>query len=1118
MSMVGCTRPSVARELEQLSGSLVGELNGLAQLAAAVCGTPIAAVSLLVEDRVTFPAGHGLRFRDSCVGDTLCEVVVQSGDRLEVVDAAADQRFAELPPVAGRPGVRFYAGVPLRADDGSPVGALAVQDLQARRTRLTDAQWEHLEVLARQVMALLRLAGQSATALEQTGQLAHARGLLDALLANTTALVAVKDLEGRYLLVNREVARRTGMAAEQVLGRTAHELGPYAEEWVAQDREVAATGQTLHVLETVRRLDGRPAEYATTKFPLLDDDGKVYAVGAIRVEVDDPAAARARLYESEQRYRALFEQAAVGQAEVSLDGTLLTTNRCLEQMLGYEPGELAGRRVVDLVAPAERAQLEADMRGWREPGYRRQLTPRRYLRKDGTLHPVLISATVVDDAQGLPRAVLATVLDERDREEAARRLQASEQRQRSLLQGIPDAVLVVDRNGLVREVNTRTETLFGYAAAELVGRPVQALVPRAAEHGLDGRPGGADGADAPGAVALRRDGSPVPVEISLAAVDLDDGPAVIATVRDVTETRALQRQLHASEEQFRQAFADAPTGMVLTGLEAHNRGRIIHVNRTVCSLLGRPAEELIGCATAAVLHADDARASDAVVDELAEGLASEWNAERRLCHKSGATVWVRLSTSVVHALDGRPLYAITQVEDVTARRAAEQRLAHQAMHDALTGLPNRVLLLDHLQGALARSARQGSRVAVLYLDLDNFKDVNDALGHAAGDELLVDFSRRLTQCLRDTDTAARLGGDEFVVVCEGLDGPDEASVVASRVEAALDIDVPVRDHSIRVTASIGIAMSSGHESGEDLLREADTAMYRAKRAGRGTFALADPENQARALRQVRLAADLRRALETDGELVLHYQPTFDARTGAVAALEALIRWEHPEHGLLLPGAFLDVAEDRDLMVPLGAWVLRAACAQAAAWHERLGAAAPEMWVNVSSRQLGVAELTHRVDEVLRATGLPPDKLCLEITERQVVEIDGVVRRDLDGLVSLGCRLALDDFGTGHNDMSHLRALPFDTLKIDRVYVTGLGTDRTDTAITTSMVTLAKSLGLTVVAEGVERPAQADQLRELGCDLLQGFLLHRPAPATQLDRVLDRVVDLDADRAPATGRA
>nr|WP_231126315.1 PAS domain S-box protein [Motilibacter aurantiacus] len=1105
--------PSVARELEQLSGAVSGELRELAGLAAGVCDAPIAVVSLLVDDRVTFPAAHGLRLADACVGDTLCEVVVGTGERLEIEDAAADQRFAELPPVAGRPGVRYYAGVPLRGPDGRPVGALAVQDLRARR-RLTDGQWAQLEALGRQAMALLRLTGQSAQGIERSTELAHARGLLDALLAHTAALVAVKDLQGRYLLVNREVARRTGLTQEQILGRRATELGPYAEEWMARDQEVARTGQAVHLLETVRRQDSRPAVYATTKFPLRDEDGEVYAVGAIRVEVDDPEGARARLYESEQRYRALFEQAAVGQAEVSLDGRLLTTNHCLEQMLGYGPGELIGRQIVDLVAPADRARLLADMGGWGTPGYRRQLTPRRYRRKDGSLHPVLISATVVHDAMGRPRAVLATVLDEHEREEAARRLQASEQRQRSLLQGIPDAVVVVDGRGEVREVNTRTELLFGYPAADLVGRPVELLVPGADALGLAGAQGnGADGpvTSAPrDAVARRSDGSALPVEVSLAAVVLDDGPAVIATIRDVTENRALQRQLHASEEQFRQAFADAPTGMVLTGLEEHNRGRIIHVNRTVCTLLGRSAEELIGCDSSAVLHPDDVPASEVVVQDLARGLTAEWNAERRLCHSSGAAVWARLSTSVVHALDARPLYAITQVEDVTARRAAEQRLAYQAMHDALTGLPNRLLLLDHLQSALARSARHGGHVAVLYLDLDNFKDVNDALGHAAGDELLVEFSRRLTACLRDSDTAARLGGDEFVVVCEDLAGPEEASGIASRVEEALDVDVPVRDHPVRVTASIGIAVSSGHETGADLLREADTAMYRAKRAGRGTFALADPEHQARALRQVRLAADLRRALEADDELVLHYQPTFDAGTGAVVALEALIRWQHPEHGLLLPGAFLDVAEDRELMVPLGAWVLRAACVQGAAWHRRLGAAAPEVWVNVSSRQLGAADLTGCVADVLGSSGLPAGKLCLEITERQVVEIDEVVRRDLDGLVALGCRLALDDFGTGHNDMSHLRALPFDTLKIDRVYVTGLGTDRTDTAITTSMVTLAKALGLTVVAEGVERDEQADQLRRLGCDLLQGFLLHRPAPAPQVDRVLA----LDPGRRPA----
>jgi diguanylate cyclase (GGDEF)-like protein/PAS domain S-box-containing protein len=640
-------------------------------------------------------------------------------------------------------------------------------------------------------------------------------------------------------------------------------------------------------------------------------------------------------------------------------------------------------------------------------------------------------------------------------------------RQRALLQGMPDAVIVVDDRGRIREVNRQTEVLFGYPADELVGTSIERLVPAehrghhaslrsgyvAAQHAMPVGTGA-------GLHGLRKDGSQVPVEISLASVPMpDDAPAVIATVRDVSSTRDLERRLRDSERLFRRAFDDAPTGMLLLSLRDPTRGHVVLVNRTYCSLLERSEADLLGRPGTDAVHPAEQPDVARSLEMLAGSTTSDLRTERRLVTASGRVRLVEATTSVVADPDGRPEYAVVQIEDVTTRRQAERELAHRALHDDLTALPNRHHMLSRIRQALSRtSRREGSQMAVLFMDLDNFKEINDALGHGAGDELLVDVARRLQDCLRAGDSAGRLGGDEFVVLCEDLADADDAAVVAERIERALDIDIPVRDHTIRLTASIGIAVSSGHDSVEDLLQEADSAMYQAKWGGRARHAHADAGAREHALRKVRVAADLRRTLgagrvretagaaaEPWGRFLLHYQAVARPGPQQVVAVEALVRWDHPERGLLSPAEFIDVAEERGLIAPLGGWVVDEAVAQLARWRDVLGRRAPEMWVNVSAGQLGDGSLSERVTAALDRHGVPARAFGIEVTERQVVSTaQGSHLAELEALVAKGCRLAIDDFGTGHNDMSHLRDLPVDTLKIDASYTRGLGADRINT--------------------------------------------------------------------------
>ena len=425
------------------------------------------------------------------------------------------------------------------------------------------------------------------------------------------------------------------------------------------------------------------------------------------------------------------------------------------------------------------------------------------------------------------------------------------------------------------------------------------------------------------------------------------------------------------------------------------------------------------------------------------------------------------------------------------RRAevAERTLLHQAFHDELTQLPNRALLLERLSHALAGRGRRAGDIAVLFLDIDRLKWVNDSLGHPVGDELLVAVAERLKSAVRPDDTVARFGGDEFVVVCEELDGEGSALAVAERLVGALALPFALKEHKIVLTVSVGIACAAakGEDTADALLRDADTAMYQAKERGRDAIELFDQGMRSRALARLDTARALRRAVD-QGELRVFYQPVLELAGQRVAGVEALLRWEHPERGLVLPGEFVAVAEETTLILPIGEFVLTEACSQVARWNQAHPDRPPlTAAVNLSARQLVSRGMATLVAEALDASGLDPGRLCLEITESVLMEDAGSSRSALDALKALGVTIAVDDFGTGYSSLLYLRRFPVDLVKVDRSFVAGLGQSPEDSAIVAGVVGLAKALGLAAVAEGVESPEQAARLVELGCDLAQGYL-------------------------------
>ncbi len=541
-----------------------------------------------------------------------------------------------------------------------------------------------------------------------------------------------------------------------------------------------------------------------------------------------------------------------------------------------------------------------------------------------------------------------------------------------------------------------------------------------------------------------------------------------------------------AEAHFRSTFEHAPIGMAI----ADPNGRYVEVNPALCAFLGRSPEELLGQTWTSVTHPEDRGTESEHVRRLWAGETPGYAMRKRFVHASGHPLPAHITVSQV--ANGRR--AITHVEDLAEQVAAQQRLAHLAMHDPLTGLPNRALFMDRLQMALQRLRRRG-RAAVFFLDIDRFKLVNDSLGHEAGDRLLVVVAERLSAAVRPSDTIARFGADVFVVLCDDVTDPDDATHIAHRVSDALRGPIPFEDGEIYLTASIGIAMADGVDHADTLLGQADAALHEAKARGRARHQMFDEGLRGVALNRLETENGLRRALDR-GEFRVFYQPVVDLSQGAVKGMEALIRWEHPERGLVPPLDFIPLAEETGLIVPIGEWVLAQACEQARRWRE--DGADPSFFVsvNLSGRQLSSPDLHEAVADALRGTAADPATVRLEITESVLMQDAEAAGEVLAGLKALGVGLSIDDFGTGYSSLAYLKRFPVDSLKVDRSFVDGLGRDPEDAAIVTAIVSLAKALKLDTIAEGVETAGQLAEIRSLGCDLAQGYYWSPPRPAAE----------------------
>ena len=664
------------------------------------------------------------------------------------------------------------------------------------------------------------------------------------------------------------------------------------------------------------------------------------------------------------------------------------------------------------------------------------------------------------DAVAQACAELGQIVEGKPAEQTLRQV---ERGYRDLFETLPEALMIVDpQSNAVLDVNQRGCELHGQSRADLLGLPVYRLYadPDAARsaiervHRFEGQ-------------LLR--GGEVRLQVTPSMATYAGTPAVLLLTRELAQPSQLLDALQASEARYRILFENNPQPM---WVEEADSGRFLSVNEATVRHYGWPREIFLQMRSA----------------EVRSG-AKRSAVER---HRT-ATGEPRDVELAVHPISYEGHQALLVVAtDVTIRRRAQARLLRAAFYDPLTGLPNRVLFKDRLEVAHARGrGRDALRFAVFFLDLDRFKLVNDSLGHRAGDELLVQIARRLEGCARAGDTVARLGGDEFTLLVEDIAGPQDAVAVAERIHRALAAPFLVEGHEVFAGASIGIALGGPEtERPEHLLRDADTAMYRAKLGGT-RHAVFDASMHERAIASLRLENELRRAIQRN-ELRLHWQPIVDLDGARMVAIEALVRWEHRERGLILPNEFIPLAEETGLILPLGAWVLEEACRTARTFPAGL-----TISVNTSGRQLLQPDFMPQLADLLATSGLEPSRLRLELTESMLIGNGPAVIERLEKLRALGVRLCIDDFGTGYSSLSYLHELPIEALKIDRSFVQALGDDSRKLKIVQSILLLGTALGIEVVAEGVETPAQAEALRRLGGRHAQGFLFARPVPASEL---------------------
>ena len=812
-------------------------------------------------------------------------------------------------------------------------------------------------------------------------------GWPDYVLGHVPAMVAYVDASRRYRYANERYFEWMGIGERSAIGSLLSDvLDPELYAFVAPDIEKAFNG----IISVAERDIGQgdTTRYAQATYqPDFDERGQVRGVLIVVVDITERQRLETRLRESEQRFMAAFQHAAIGMALVLPDGQWLRVNAALCAMLGYENLELQALTFQDITHPDDLAadmELVAQLLRGERRAYHME---KRYLRKDGDVVHALLSVSLIRDEDGTPRYFVSQIQDISDRKAFEEALFRERELAEVTLKSIGDAVITTDPNLIVTSLNPIAEAMTGWSHREAIGRPMDEIF----------------------------------------------------RLLDIDTRLPMPNPLRAAVDK----------------------------------------NTIVGLAT-----------------------------DASLLHRNGFDSPIEDSAAPIHDHAGNVIGGVLVFHDISETRALALKMAHLAHHDTLTGLPNRSLLQSRIEQAITTAGKRMHRVALLFVDIDHFKQINDTLGHGAGDHLLQSVAKRIRSRLRSEDTVSRIGGDEFVVLLPHIETNRDAAQVAEKLLENFTDPLPAEAAGLAVNFSIGISIyPEDADDAENLLRNADTAMYEAKMQGRNGFRFFNVGMDERNAARIRIEVALRRALARN-ELSLHYQPKIDTSRDIIIGAEALLRWQIDGEEVYTPEQFIPVAEDCGLIVPIGEWALREACRQMEAWSRLYRPLSVS--VNVSALQFQHTRFFETVRSALDDSGLDATLLELELTERMVMDGGERISRLLDRIKHTGVTLSLDDFGTGYCSLSYLKHFPIDLLKIDRAFIRDVATDADSAAITSAIIAMARSLNKDVIAEGVETPEQADFLRAAGCPKMQGFLFGHAMPAREFEA---RIAASEPDKPP-----
>jgi diguanylate cyclase (GGDEF)-like protein/PAS domain S-box-containing protein len=924
-----------------------------------------------------------------------------------------------------------------------------------------------------------------------------------ALAETASDAILTADGENRIVFANRAAERILGYSIPAMIGRPLERIIPSLHLPADPGSETADRSEWK---------DPRPREHLAIHasgrpIPLelsiarLPRNGRGPFSTIVARDVTERKRAEDALRSSEARKSAMIEAALDAIVTIDAQGRMLEFNSAAERMFGYARASALGKPMADLIIPPSlRDRHREGMARYLATGEGRifdktlELTA---MRADGSEFPIELTVTRLP-SDG-PPIFTGFIHDLSDRKRAESALKESEQKLRTLVTNAPIVLFAIDRDGIFTHSEGKGLESLGLKPGESVGQSVWEAY--------------RDHPDILAQIrrALSGESHTATVRIGEIAFETRYAPyrdsnghvmGIIGVATDITEQHRADQLLRASEARYRTLFERNLAGVFRSNLD----GRILDCNESFARIFGysSPEEVLDQRAQRLYLRPED---RSVFLSRLGERNSLS-NYESCVRRRDGTPMWVLENATLVEGPDGGRSVIEGTIIDITERKRAEEQVKHLAFHDALTGLPNRLLFNDRLSIALAQARRSGEKLVTLFLDLDRFKVINDSLGHAAGDELLRRVAERLQASVRAGDTVARLGGDEFIILLTRISSEENAAKVATKFLQSVRNPFSVQERNVFITTSVGVSTypNDGLDP-ETLIQNADVALYRAKEEGRDNYQLYAPAMNAQALQRLSLENRLREALP-NGELILHYQPIVDVRSGRVCGAEALLRWRHPELGLLPPSEFITLAEISGLIVPIGHWVLKTACEQVREW-QAMGYPHLRVSVNLSPRQFQQANLVSQVTGSLEASGTAAGSLDLEITESSAMQNAELTIDTLLELKRLGVAISLDDFGTGYSSLNYLKRFPIDRVKLDQSFVRDMTRNPEDAAIVRAVISMAHTLKLVVVAEGVETEEQLAFLRHHRCDEIQGFLFSPPVEAVEFQKLLLRKQALTA---------